>query len=801
LTDPRSKGSVLPASANTIFGYLAGQDIASGGVDNTYFGHKAGSNNATGDDNVFMGSNAGKGSHGNSNSNNVGLGSDCMLAVSTGSANTSIGKDSSKAITDGHNNVAIGNNALETSTSVGYAVAIGDDAMKSGDATSAADGTIAIGGSALSALTTGAKNTAIGYECMDATDDGAWNTAVGYQALSANCGNNNVAVGVNALLVCTSEANTAIGTEALKSLTSGEHNTAIGNSALSSEDTGDRNTAVGNNSLANVNGADNNSNTGLGYNSGDVITTGTNNTCIGANTDPSANDGANQTVIGAGATGQANNSVTLGNSAVTNNYLREKIELKARNDQPAILELQADNADNNADLWQIEAGTDGIFQIKHKDTGSFADAFTIGGSTGEVTIAGHGTAAHNGTSMLLVQDTGVKTGGNFTIGTFNATINDGDGDSSDTFIGTKSQLVFNDTGESFGVLYGLVVHAESTETADEESTAIVGLDATAKIAGTHSDVGNIYGSTILTNVDGGTIDQSVYGEYIDVDIESGCTISGSVFTLNLRSDADTNPSGEVDGIYNYMATNADWAYVHYDAANSTNRVLMSAAGQIDAEGTINASQSLDYAEYFESKDGKVIANGTSVKLDGGKIVPCSDDDTPLGVIRPKSAQCIVGGGQIFHWKDRFVKDDYGADVWESYTLTKWTEEITFEEYIKRGKDETGGAIGGIVTDSKVEGDVKKDIPHKYYRKHKYHSDRLPKDVTAPKDAETITPAKKRQKLNPDYDASKSYKSREERDEWHIVGLLGQIPVTKGQPTGSWIKMKDVSDTVEMYFVK
>ena len=59
----------------------------------------------------------------------------------------------------------------------------------------------------------------------------------------------------------------------------------------------------------------------------------------------------------------------------------------------------------------------------------------------------------------------------------------------------------------------------------------------------------------------------------------------------------------------------------------------------------------------------------------------------------------------------------------------------------------------------------------------------------------------RQKLNPDYDESKKYEPREERDEWHIVGLLGQIPVTKGQPTGSWIKMKDVSDTVEMYFVK
>ena len=59
-----------------------------------------------------------------------------------------------------------------------------------------------------------------------------------------------------------------------------------------------------------------------------------------------------------------------------------------------------------------------------------------------------------------------------------------------------------------------------------------------------------------------------------------------------------------------------------------------------------------------------------------------------------------------------------------------------------------------------------------------------------------------EKKNPDYDESKTYSPREERDEWCLVGLLGQIPITKGQPVASnWIKMKDVSDTVEMYFVK
>ena len=96
------------------------------------------------------------------------------------------------------------------------------------------------------------------------------------------------------------------------------------------------------------------------------------------------------------------------------------------------------------------------------------------------------------------------------------------------------------------------------------------------------------------------------------------------------------------------------------------------------------------------------------------------------------------------------------------------------------------------------------VPDTYERTHSYHSDRLPDGVTAPDDAETITPNHKRKKLNPDFDASKvdDYIKRPERDEWNLIGLLGQIPITKGQPLGdNWIKMKDVSDTVEMYFVK
>ena len=56
--------------------------------------------------------------------------------------------------------------------------------------------------------------------------------------------------------------------------------------------------------------------------------------------------------------------------------------------------------------------------------------------------------------------------------------------------------------------------------------------------------------------------------------------------------------------------------------------------------------------------------------------------------------------------------------------------------------------------------------------------------------------------NPDYDDSIEYIPREDREEWNVVGIMGQLPVTKGQPVASnWIKMKDISDEVELWFIK
>jgi hypothetical protein len=147
-------------------------------------------------------------------------------------------------------------------------------------------------------------------------------------------------------------------------------------------------------------------------------------------------------------------------------------------------------------------------------------------------------------------------------------------------------------------------------------------------------------------------------------------------------------------------------------------------------------------------------------------------------------------------------------VQEAVEEVLWAEEDELPEGVEAGdvkteaqEEETEEQLVSEAVQA-VEGvEGVDEVPDTYFREHCYHSDRIPEGITAPDDVEVLTPVSQRKKLNPDYDESQDYVKRADRDEWCLIGLLGQIPITKGQPTGNWIKMKDVSDTVEMYFVK
>jgi len=390
-------GGADSTSGTTLFGYIAGENVTSGSKNNSFIGHASGNRNTsgedntgvgryaglgnyTGDGNTFVGSNAGLSDNSDSHSYNTGIGFEVLKDLTTGTLNEAMGKQALQNLTTGDSNIGIGTDALGSATTSHNLIAIGRGAGYAID-NETADGTIAIGRSALALLTSGSGNLAVGYLSGKNITTGADNVGVGEKTIGGNSstaitgdantavgwssgsnlegaaanntlvgknsgfamttGSNNVIVGkssgdaITTTSDCTlvghesgtsinhTDANgtTAIGTGSLKLLTNGRQNTAVGYGALETSANGDRNTAVGHLALGNVTGGNDGDNTGIGHNAGhdgtNDLTSGTGNTLIGSSTRVSSATGVNQTVIGYNAVGTGDNEIALGDTNIT----------------------------------------------------------------------------------------------------------------------------------------------------------------------------------------------------------------------------------------------------------------------------------------------------------------------------------------------------------------------------------------------------------------------------------------------------------------------------------------------------
>ena len=228
------------------------------------------------------------------------------------------------------------------------------------------------------------------------------------------------------------------------------------------------------------------------------------------------------------------------------------------------------------------------------------------------------------------------------------------------------------------------------------------------------------------------------------------------------------------------AANSAYSFFRGNSSNGADvEFHLRGDGTAYADGTWEAGGA-DYAEYFEWKDGNSSSEdrrGFSVVLDGNKIVASADSDDAskiIGVI--SSNPSVVGDGAWNKWNQKHLKDDYGTYIYEDYTQTEWKETFIIE-----GVEEV--------------------------KEHSYQTDLIPDDVTVPDDA--IVTVKdndgnnlQRRKVNPDWNKTQTYLSREDRKEWDTVGMMGKLRMKKGQKTGTnWIKMRDISDSVEEWLVR
>jgi hypothetical protein len=240
---------------------------------------------------------------------------------------------------------------------------------------------------------------------------------------------------------------------------------------------------------------------------------------------------------------------------------------------------------------------------------------------------------------------------------------------------------------------------------------------------------------------------------------------------------------------------------------------------------------IDYAEYFEAKNGKEIADGTSIVLDGGKIRPAKKGETPMGVI---SAAPLIAGGAPIEWPGKYLRDDFGKRIMEEYKeeiLTPKKKKIkkerqkTQKKTVKQTETRTEIVkIKGKYRQKEITETIDREEEEPLFKeielfdptgKKKIGKHSIPVMETYQEEIDVLDEnkkqvmvgsgkfeTKKRPKLNPDYDESKEYILRQDRPEWNCVGLLGQLPLRKGQPVApSWIKIKDISKDVQLWLVR
>lgn len=177
----------------------------------------------------------------------------------------------------------------------------------------------------------GSRNLGIGQNALLNVTSGYFNSAIGtFACNSLTTGLNNTAFGNQALYSITSGSrNFGLGTGALLSATSSDDNIAIGHTAGFAS-TGNANIFLGSTVMQQGSGSNN---VLIGFESGfrhptsGTISALDNSTLIGYDTRPSASGNTNEIVIGYQGRGQGSNSAIIGNSSITNTYLRGKVSI------------------------------------------------------------------------------------------------------------------------------------------------------------------------------------------------------------------------------------------------------------------------------------------------------------------------------------------------------------------------------------------------------------------------------------------------------------------------------------------
>jgi hypothetical protein len=253
-------------------------------------------------------------------------------------------------------------------------------------------------------------------------------------------------------------------------------------------------------------------------------------------------------------------------------------------------------------------------------------------------------------------------------------------------------------------------------------------------------------------------------------------------TMLIRN-TNTSMTTDVVNIQAYRAATSGYTFLRTNSntgVSGDNEHILRGDGQAYCDGSWNGGGA-DYAEYFEWLDGNESSEdrrGICVVLEGNKIRPANEDEDPIGVISGNPS--VVGDAAWNKWTEKYLKDEFNGYIMEPHNVIEW------EEIIETSNENTTEETKQLVT---------------------YEDWNIPENIIIPENAVYKSHDDNgfkftHRKLNPDYNPNLEYIPREYRPEWDAVGLMGKLRIRKGQPVGSrWIKMRDISDSIEEWLVR
>ena len=290
---------------------------------------------------------------------------------------------------------------------------------------------------------------------------------------------------------------------------------------------------------------------------------------------------------------------------------------------------------------------------------------------------------------------------------------------------THTRQVNASTGSTASNFRSQVNASQNSTASGARSQVNVGENSTA--SGTISQVNA--GSNLIAS---GTRSQANAG--------SNLTASGNSSQINASSSSivsgqqsQVNASQRVINNVNYSVAGGVVIFASTSAANRKWHIF-SETGNIQIAGTLSSNVNFsDFAELFPNATGKEQGYGLLQTLDGYGVRPAQEGERVFGVVSATAG--ILLNDTSFHWQGRYLVDEFGAKVMETFKDPNYKLESKATEEEKEN---------GLYTIVKTEEEI---------------------------------PLIEVQKENPDYDIDREQISRKDRpDEWTVVGLIGQVYV-------------------------